>query len=377
MNNSIRYFTEKSINIFEKLEENFFKDPKNLYSYITGITEELHNLGRMMLQESLEEMNQMLIDSGVRKADWYIEKHSNKKLLTSLGEVAFKKTLFTNRQTGERHYLLDQILGMEPHERITEDAEVKMYEEAAETSYRRGGEEISITSDRVSKQTVKNKIHRLRFPEDKKECKVKRTVEYLYIDADEDHISLQFREKKGDLIKTENNHKNNGMITKLVYVYEGIQPEAPKSKRNQLINPYYFSGKHGKNEELWKEIWGYISSHYEVSKIKKIYLNGDGASWIKAGKRYLEKAVFVLDEFHLSKHITKLTSHMKDSQEDAKAELYHAIRKQTKAEFREIVERLVGALKDSTGEKRIRESSEYIQNNWMAARTRLYRLSEF
>ena len=88
---SISYFEEKSINIFEKLEENFYKDPKDIYSYITGITEELHNIGLMMIKESLEEMNQMLIDSEVRKSDWIIEKHSDKKLVTSLGTVSFKK----------------------------------------------------------------------------------------------------------------------------------------------------------------------------------------------------------------------------------------------------------------------------------------------
>lgn len=115
-------------------------------------------------------------------------------------------------------------------------------------------------------------------------------MEYLYIDADEDHVSLQFREKKGDLIRSENGNKNNGMITKLVYVYEGVEPAAPKSKRHRLINPYYFSENHKTNEELWKTVWSYIKSHYEVDKIKKIYINGDGASWIQAGKNYLEKA---------------------------------------------------------------------------------------
>lgn len=163
MVNSIKHFAENSINIFEKLEENFYKNPKDFYTYVTGITEELHKLGLMIIKESLEDMNQMLIDSGVRKADWIIEKHSNKKLVTSLGTVSFKKTLFTNRNTQESHYLLDQILGMEPHERMTEDAEVRMLQEVVQTSYRRGGEETSLT-DSVSKQTVKNKIHRLRFP---------------------------------------------------------------------------------------------------------------------------------------------------------------------------------------------------------------------
>ncbi len=92
----------------------------------------------------------------------------------------------------------------------------------------------------VSKQTVKNKIHKLEFPGNEVARKDKKEVDYLYIDADEDHVSLQFREKKGDLRVIGENQKNNCLITKLVYVYEGIENESPKSKRHKLIEPYYF-----------------------------------------------------------------------------------------------------------------------------------------
>ena len=366
---SIKHFAENSIKIFEKLEENFYENPKDFNSYVTGITEELHKLGLMMIEESLEEMNQVLIDSGVRKRNWIIEKHSSKKLITSLGTVSFKKTLFKNRETQECHYLLDQLLGMESHERFTEDAEVRMLEEAVQTSYRRAGEETSMM-DSVSKQTVKNKLHLLKFP-DNPEAAEKKKRSCLYIDADEDHVALQFQEKKGDLSVSENGQKNNGMITKLVYVYEGVEPEAPKSKRYRLINPYYFSGACENNEQFWKKVWDYIKTHYETDALDKIYINGDGAEWIRAGRKYLEKAAFILDEYHLSKSIIRLTSHMKDSIDDSKAELYEAIRKNSKQEFKEIVERLKNALPDESGEKRIRDNSEYILNNWTAARTRL------
>jgi len=138
---SIKHFEEKSIKIFENLEDEFFKHPEQMAEYITGITEELHKIGLLMLKESLENMNQLLKESGKRKSSWLIEKDSQKQLITSLGTVYFTKTLFTNRDTGEMEYLLDRILGMEKHERMTEDAEARMLKEAVQTSYRRGGEE--------------------------------------------------------------------------------------------------------------------------------------------------------------------------------------------------------------------------------------------
>lgn len=218
-----------------------------------------------------------------------------------------------------------------------------------------------------------NKLHALEFPKNTEKPEERKVVDYLYIDADEDHISLQFREKKGDLVKSENHRKNNNAIAKLVYIYEGIEKEAPLSKRHKLVNPYYFSrvcdGE--ANQKFWDEIFEYVDNHYELNEVKKIYLNADGGAWIKSGKNRIAGITYVLDEFHLEKAITKLTSHMEDSIEDAKREIYTAIRNKTKDDFKEIVSRLEGCLKDESGFKRIKENSDYILENWTAAGLRL------
>ena len=372
MINSIKYFEEKCINRFEKLEDDFMKNPTKLAEYVYGLTDELHKLGLEMIKESLESMDMMLQKSPIRLKHWVVEAHSSKQLTTSLGDVVFHKTLFTNKETGKSEYLLDRILGIDPNERLTEDAEARLLEEAVQTSYRRGGEEVSLTTE-VSKQTVKNKIHSLEFPKNEEKPENKKVVDYLYIDADEDHVSLQFREKKGDLKENENHQKNNCLITKLVYVYEGIENESPKSKRHRLVNPYYFCGVNSGegNQRFWDEIYEYLSNHYELGKVKKIYVNSDGGSWIKAGMNRIAGITHVLDEFHLEKYLTKLTSHMKDSKEDAAEELRTAIRNKTKADFIELVEKLKGYLAGETGIERIEEAKAYILSNWVAARIRL------
>ena len=141
-----------------------------------------------------------------------------------------------NKQTGETECLLDRILGLEKHERIAEDAHARILEEAVQTSYRRGGEDACLEETWVSKQAVMEKIHSLEFPQGWTPPAKKKILDYLYIEADEDHIALQYRDKKGDLKKDENGRKNNNAITKLIYVHEGIEPAAPKSGRNRLIN---------------------------------------------------------------------------------------------------------------------------------------------
>ena len=333
-------------------------------------------LGLDLIKETLEDCNQMLRDSAKRKQFWEVVRTDGKKLTTCLGTVCFEKTLFRNKQTWESDYLLDRILGIESHERLTEDAEAKLLEEAVQTSYRKAGEETSLT-DQVSKQTVKNKLHKLTFPQQKETKPEKKVMEYLYIGADEDHVSLQFKEKKGDLESGENhwknNWKNNCVLAKLVYVYEGIEPEAPRSKRNKLVNPHYFSGVYdgADNAKLWDEVYAYLDSHYDLEKVKKIYLNADGGSWIQSGKKRIAGITSVLDEFHLQKYLLKMTGHMKDSADDAGKELRDAIKSGSRADFQEVVERLKACAGIEVAKKRIDESASYILSNWTAAKIRL------
>jgi len=56
MLNSIKYFEEECISRFEKLEDEFMKEPTKLAEYVYGITDELHRLGLEMIRESLETM---------------------------------------------------------------------------------------------------------------------------------------------------------------------------------------------------------------------------------------------------------------------------------------------------------------------------------
>lgn len=294
-------------------------------------------------------------------------------MLTSIGEISYTKTLYKNKKTGSRTYLLDKYLNIEENARLTEDAEDCILEEAVQTSYRRGGEAASIL-DKVSKATVKNKLHSLTFPEHTVSTERKQ-VRYLYIDVDEDHVPLQFFETKGDIIPDKKGRKYNNVPVKLAYVYEGIRTVAPKSNRYELINPHYFSGVYeGKrNVAFWDEIAEYIGQNYDTENIERIYLNADGGSWIKGWKSSIHGITTVLDEYHINKYLTKMTSHLWDSREDARDKLREIIRYGTKAQFEEETELLKEYTYDEKTINRIDEGFKYISSNWMAAKLRLRR----
>lgn len=370
MYKSILQFCEKGIINLDNICAKFFENPMDIAGFITGVKDEYLRSACGYIADAFEEIDEQIRNSALRAKDWTIVRRDRKPMLTSIGEISYRKTLYIHKKTGERTYLLDRMLGLEEKARMTEDAEAQMLEETVQTSYRKGGESASILES-ISKGTVKNHLHVLQFPK-AEEAGEKKQVRYLYIDADEDHVPLQFIEKKGDIELDENGRKSNTVQVKLVYVYEGIEPESPGSDRYRLIHPYYFSGVYegADNEKLWGEVAEYIEGNYDVESIEKIYLNADGASWIRGCRRKIDGITEVLDEYHINKYLTKMTSHLYDSADEGKLVLKDSIREDTKAGFRKVVREIRGYAKEEDMD-RIAEGERYITGNWMAAKLRM------
>ena len=114
-------------------------------------------------------------------------------------------------------------------------------------------------------------------------------------------------------------------MPKLIYVYEDVNFDGSK---HELVNCHYFGGDYAGTEgtkELWQEVFDFITESYDEEVLEKIYINGDGADWIRTGAGMHAKARFVLDRFHMHKYIISATSHLKDSAQDARSEIYRAI----------------------------------------------------
>lgn len=118
---------------------------------------------------------------------------------------------------------------------------------------------------------------------------IKKVVKNLYIEADEDHASLQ------------KCHKNN-VLNKIIYVHEGKVQEF--KNRKFLFNKKIFASNLKSTDDLWIQVYDYIYSTYDTLKIENIFILGDGAQWIKVGLQWIQKTTYVLDEFHLNKAIS-------------------------------------------------------------------------
>lgn len=362
---SIQDFIENGIANLEECEKSLMKNPLNWTDQILGIQQILRKFGAAVISELLEECNTILENSIKRRAFWRIKDRTKKHLLTSVGMIGFTHTRFEHKETGKTAYLLDQILGIQPHARISRDLECRLLEEAAQSSYRKAGYTAS-EADPVSGQTVMRHVHRLKcIRQTNGQDQEKRHVKQLYVEADEDHIALQFHEKKGD-IKRFKGHGDNGRIIKLVYVHEGIETEG---KRRSLKHRKYFGGYYTgeENKRLWEEVKEYIEETYDTDSLETIYFQSDGGGWMKKGMELLG-ADFVLDEFHLKKYVKRMVR--STGEPEREAEVNEWIKEGKKKELEEWEKEKAAVLEEKEG-KKLENSYGYIKRNWKGVRNRV------
>ena len=225
---SIQHFCENGVKNLTDIFKIYTNDLTKIEEMVYGVTDEVTRLGCSMIAEEWEFYDELLRKRKDLRQGWYIVRRDETSLLTSLGEVIYHKTLFKNVATGESCYLLDQLMGLERHARITEDAEARILQEAA--------------------------------------------------------------------------------------------------------------------SRLWTEVLDYLDGAYDLDAVDRIYINGDGAAWIRTGEKIIPKSKFVLDKYHMHKYIIAATSHLEDTAKDARSEIYKAIHRKKKwmADFVVIVYQYCG-----------------------------------
>ena len=338
--------------IAEVIGEKFTEELKRLITEERDISEfiivtkaMLDGIGARLVAEALETLDQAVKDSPDRKRNWVVKsKGDAKNLATIFGEVSYKRTYYQNKKTGEYHYLSDELVGIAAHDKLDASLQAKLIEEAIDMSYRRSGEKAAEAVE-LTAQTVMNSIRKLgRVDNDAVEIKEKKkVVKTLYIEADEDHVA---------------NQDGRCIEPKLVYVHEGIKKVG--KERWELLNLRYFSGVYTNSDELWLEVADYIDEAYDTNSVEKIYLSGDGASWIKNGLGWIKESIYVLDRYHLSKYVTQATAHIQGSA----PVMWNYINNGDRKKIKELFTAIISATEIETKKKSVREAKSYILGNW-------------
>ena len=369
MYQSIAHFIKEDVREVEKKVQNLLNGEIDAAELSLDIQKRLEDLGTKMISEIYELIDIEIYNSVVRKNKWYVEhKDEPRELVDVMGTLSFKRRGYVPKAGGKNIYLLDEVLGLDGHQRVTLAAASRALEEAIMTSYSKGGKAASVT-ERISKEAVKELVHGtvVEMPEEKPIQK--KSLRYLHIVADEDHASAQFWENKGDLGKDRNGNKINTIMPKLIVVYEDIideSPEGSKKHRYRLVGKKTFSGVYdgpAENRRLWEKVEQYIYDTYDPDALERVYISGDGASWIKTGVDVIVKSRFVLDKFHIMKYINTSVAHLENADE-IKELLWEYIngahKKELKAQYREILKVTDNPIKH----EEVEGALKYFMNNW-------------
>lgn len=307
------------------------------------LKKELDNLGCDLMRELLEALDQKIYQGEDRKRLWnVVRQNDSKTILTPFGQLEYKRTYYRHKKTKEYAYLVDEKAGITPHMRIETAVKGELVESAAQMSYEKSTVQVSRYNPelKISKQTVASTVREFK-PKEVQPPEIKRAVDTLYIEADEDHLKIR---------------NGKSAQARLIYIHEGVEGE----KRKALKQVRHFTTVIKDPVSFWLEVCDHIDTHYDLDTLKQIYLSGDGGRWIRTGQEYIPGVTFILDKFHLAKSILSATAHAPEY----RRKIYQNIRALNQAG---VLNKLTEALALAEGvarRKRIEQTITYIQNNW-------------
>ena len=348
MENILHDFNENVINLMV----NFLKNPimeGGLSNFTDDLNDKLMKLGYDLTKFALEYAEDIIFNLKERKKQYESLEIDDRKIVSIFGEIDYKRRYYIDKETEKRVYLLDEYFKIAPKERLLENVETKLIEEAIETNYEKAGK-VAAYKTEISKQTIMNKISELKINVEETKATTKRVVDNIYCIADEDHVHLQ----KGGIEEP-----------RLIVVYDSIMKEG---KRTKLCNKKHFGGVYkGRIDVLWEEVLTYIDNTYELDKVKNIYILGDGANWIKTGLEWIPRSINILDKFHLMKAVNGIVGkeNKKNIKEKSeyKRRIYKSFYELNFEETKEIVYEILAEEMEENTRKRKEKLLEYILNN--------------
>ena len=85
------------------------------------------------------------------------EKEKSKGIITTLGPIELTRTVYKDKASGKNRYLLDEMLGLEKRQRISNEGKAAMLMEATKESYARSAEWSYVKKvDKINR--VKNQL---------------------------------------------------------------------------------------------------------------------------------------------------------------------------------------------------------------------------
>ena len=342
MENILKHFNEKVISLTKNYLNNLIFS-NGISSYTDDLVSEFATFGSDLTQYLIDLVEEEIFKINKEDKQFQSLEKDERNIVSIFGNITYKRRYYYDKTSKERVYLLDRVIGIKPNENLLPNVKERLIKEATESSYEHAGE-VAAYGVKISKQEVKNQIEKLDLDIDFYEKNEEpRKVETIYIIADEDHVHLQ----KGGIEEP-----------RIIIVYDNI---LSKGKRIELKNKRHFGGVY-KNRimDLWDEVALYIENTYDMDYVQRIFIQGDGASWIKTGKTWINKSINILDTFHMCKTVNAIAG---KNEKENKKRLYIALRCLNFEEFKEISYEILSEEMDETRRINKEKIMNYILNN--------------
>ena len=291
------------------------------------------------IASALEALDDVFFNSKYRKDNFKVKQFRYRTIITTLGEIRFKRRQYQSKHRGQKYYyFLDEILKINPYQRISDEIKKEILIRVTTDSYQRVANDLDI-----SKTTVYSLLKSLRdkiFVNPKVKQK---KIDFLYVQADECYVSLQKKLPK---------KKRNKFIVEQITVHEGL--EYVCKGRNKLINKTLYSRAHNESlDEFIQRVNLHILDSYDY---KNIYLYGDGANWIKSAADGIG-AIYITDLFHTYQAVNTLTTDKEERKILTKAVLDN--------NFDKFIEHKTTYIEKSRWTKRRKDNFEFLKNKWI------------
>ncbi|MEG2230383.1 MAG: UPF0236 family protein [Bacilli bacterium] len=277
----------------------------NYVTILENLDTALNSSILIALKSYFEQIDLEYMNSNERKRKYDIKDYCERTILTIFGELTFKRYFYKSKMNDKSFCYLDRKLGLKKYQYFDPYIRSLVVSKCATKSISETCREINdmigkrVTTEEkfkyLNRQSARNIILESILADDiDQELE---TPEEIYILADEKFIATQNNPNK--------KRNSTKEMIKSIVVYDGFNDVG---KRRLLQNKRVFSSR---KESVVNQSLDYINNVYDVNKIKRVFVMGDGAKWIKAITNYYRfnpdtEVYYCLDKFHFKQSLHHL-----------------------------------------------------------------------
>lgn len=262
--------------------------------------------GCEIMKQVLEQADALLLEH--RAKSLKVVNLRERTLNTRMGEVRFRRRCYRDEQ-GEYHFLLDELLGLEKHQRYSDGFLLEGLRQASQRSYRQSAGELGKqTSTTVSHETLRQQVKMVGGSWNAvSSAQVDAVLERgevpdlpgmipnrLFVESDGTNLSVR---SEGKVHKAE---------MKLGIWYTGCEPRYSMGKRDtfQLTGKHAFGGMYT-GDEMRERLAVLGELRVGLSHVPELFFGGDGAAWCTSIAKDYPQAIFHLCKFHVNRAIRR------------------------------------------------------------------------